>query len=202
MIKKIKMSIFNLMWRKKNKHNETYANSFFHCKNITVGRNTYGALNIKHYNKDAKLQIGNYCSIADEVVFLLGGEHDYERITTFPFYSKVYAHKRIIFPPEMNDIFVGDDVWIGYRTLILAGVKIGTGCVIGAGSVVAKDIPPYSIYVGNRIIKKRFCDDVIHKLETINWARIEHHPDDGYAKFVTTKVDESNIDSILEKFIG
>lgn len=84
------MIFFRVLWRKDNKHNETYAASKFNRNTVKVGRNTYGPLKIQHYNKDANLTIGSYCSIADNVTFLLGGEHDYRKITSFPFNSKVY----------------------------------------------------------------------------------------------------------------
>lgn len=58
---------------------------------------------------------------------------------------------------EIKPVIIGNDVWIGRRVIILPGVHIGDGCVIGAGAVVAKSIPPYSIVVGNpaKIIKNR-----------------------------------------------
>lgn len=61
------------------------------------------------------------------------------------------------------DLVVEDDVWIGANAIILGGVTIGRGAVIGAGTIVTKSIPPYSIYVGNpgRVIKKRFTDEQI-----------------------------------------
>ncbi|MDH3026960.1 DapH/DapD/GlmU-related protein [Gordonia alkanivorans] len=54
-------------------------------------------------------------------------------------------------------VVIGDDVWIGARVIILPGVTVGRGCVIGAGSVVAKDIPEYTIAAGNpcRVIRNR-----------------------------------------------
>lgn len=58
---------------------------------------------------------------------------------------------------EMKPVVIGDDVWIGARVTILPGVHIGDGCVIGAGSVVTKNVEPYSIVGGNpaRVIRKR-----------------------------------------------
>ncbi len=69
-----------------------------------------------------------------------------------------------------GSIIIEDDVWLGYGCMILSGVKISKGSVIGSGAVVAKDIPPYSIVVGNpgQVIKKRFSDDKITELLKID----------------------------------
>jgi len=66
---------------------------------------------------------------------------------------------------------IGNDVWIGANAIILSGVNISNGCIIGAGSVVATDISPYAIAVGNpaKIIGYRFEEEVIKKLQKISW---------------------------------
>ena len=89
-LKSFYILLFNLMWRRKNKHNETTAKSRFNRSSVKVGKGTYGPLRVNQYNKDAKLVIGSYCSIADNVTFLLGGEHNYKTISSFPFNSKIY----------------------------------------------------------------------------------------------------------------
>ena len=73
--------------------------------------------------------------------------------------------------PLKGDTVIGNDVWIGENVIILPGVHIDDGAIIGANSVVAKDIEPYSIAVGNpcRVIKKRFDDETISKLLEIKW---------------------------------
>jgi len=74
-------------------------------------------------------------------------------------------------PKTKGDVIIGSDVWIGTESLILSGVTIGDGAVIGARAVVAKDVPPFSVVVGNpaKIIKKRFDDQTIEKLLDIKW---------------------------------
>lgn len=203
-IKAIYMIFFGAIWRKDNKSNETFAVSTFNRKAIYVGRNTYGPLRIQHYNRDAKLTIGSYCSIADNVTFLLGGEHDYKKITSFPFNSKVYhvtGYSAAKNRGGGHDIIIGDDVWIGYGATILSGVTIGTGAIIGAGAIVAKDIPPYSVYVGNKVIKQRFSDEIVERLMKINWNKISHQKGDSYEKYVNTPISETNIDEILNSFL-
>lgn len=77
--------------------------------------------------------------------------------------------------PKWNvNIVVEDDVWIGYDALILPGVTIGRGSIIGARSVVTKDIPPYSVYAGTRIVKSRFSDKIIEKLMRIDYSKVNH----------------------------
>lgn len=71
-----------------------------------------------------------------------------------------------------HSIIIEDDVWIGYDALIMPGVTIGKGSVIGARAIVTKDVPPYSIYVGNKVIKKRFSEDIINKLSTIDFQKL------------------------------
>ena len=70
-----------------------------------------------------------------------------------------------------GDIVIGNDVWIGYEAVIMAGVHIGDGAIIAARAVVTKDVPPYTIVGGvpARPIRKRFDEEVIRKLETLKW---------------------------------
>ena len=72
---------------------------------------------------------------------------------------------------EVGDIVIGNDVWIGYEAVIMAGVHIGNGAIIAARAVVTKDVPPYTIVGGvpARPIKKRFDEETIRKLETLQW---------------------------------
>ena len=130
-----------------------------------------------------------------------GGEHNYKRLSSYPFYSRIYKNKhREIQEHNHYDINIGDDVWIGYGVTILSGVTIGQGSIIGAKSIVTKDVEPYSVYVGNKVIKKRFPESVINKLLGIDWSLIEHQYGDEYAKYVLTEVNADNIDEILEAF--
>lgn len=70
-----------------------------------------------------------------------------------------------------GDIVIGNDVWIGYEAVIMAGVTIGDGAIIGTRAVVTKDVPPYTIVGGipAKPIRKRFSDEVVSKLLEIEW---------------------------------
>ena len=122
--------------------------------------------------EQACLHIGKFCSIADEVRILLGGEHNYPLGSTYPFDNLLIRFKEL--GPSVKtkgDIHIGSDVWIGYGSIILSGVTIGDGAVIGAGSVVTKNIPPYAVAVGNpaHVIKSRFSPKTVQELLDLKW---------------------------------
>ena len=192
--------LFQLKWRSKNPHNRTKAINVFHIENVKVGNSTYGPIEVLYDNGSGRLTIGNYCSIAKDVKFLLGGGHDYRRISTFPFQSMVYKGFRSPSRDERIDIVVEDDVWIGFDSIILAGARIGKGSVIGARSVVTGTVPPYSVYVANKVIKKRFADDIINKINFIDYGRINHFIGDSYQSYCDKEITEANIEETLEAF--
>lgn len=142
--------------------------------NYSVGRFSYGAPapNVMQFLRDANLKIGSFCCFAGGVTILLGGEHNPHWVTTYNF-DLIYDEFRDVVGRSYTkgDVVIGNDVWVGQDALILSGVRIGDGAVIGARSVVAKNVEPYSIVVGNpaREIRKRFDDDTITKLLKIKW---------------------------------
>lgn len=192
---------FRMKWRHHNRHNETTAMNRFHINNINVGKKTYGPIEVLYDSGAGRLSIGNYCSIAKDVKFFLGGGHDYRRISTFPFQSKVYSGKGLPSRDENLDIVVEDDVWIGYDCIVLPGTHIGKGCVIGARSVVTGTLPPYSVYVVNKVIKQRFGNDISSKLISIDFSKINHSIGDQYEKFCTEEVNVDNVERIIQSFI-
>lgn len=158
-------------WRKDNKHNFTEAENLFDINKVIVGNYTYGPLFVRNYgNSSEKLEIGNFCSIARGVTFLLGGKHDYNCISTYPFKKKFLdiENESITKGP----IIIKDDVWIGENAMILSGVTINQGAIIGAGSIVSKEVPAYAIFAGNKIIKYRFSEDIIKELLKIDYSLI------------------------------
>lgn len=131
-----------------------------------------------HYpiNHD-KLIIGKFCSIACGAKFLFNSaNHTMASLSTYPFplfFDEWELEKKNVTEAWDNkgDIIVGNDVWIGYEAVILAGVMIGDGAIIGTRAVVTKDVPPYTIVGGvpAKSIRKRFDDETIAELLKLKW---------------------------------
>jgi len=161
----LKLYLFRKKYRRLNRHNETSIKTFCDLSKVIVGKKTYGLINVTDFSPaDTKLEIGSYCSIAPNVRFLLGGEHQLYSITTYPFKVKSFGKAREA--GSKGDIVVKDDVWIGDGAIICSGVTIGQGAIIAAGSVVTKDVAPYAIVGGNpaKFIKWRFDESCRAKL--------------------------------------
>ena len=137
-----------------------------------IGEYSYGKPHVVTWGECATLKIGKFCSIADEVTLVLGGEHKTDWVTTYPFWAAFKEfHNFPAHSGTKGDITIGNDVWIGMYSLILSGVTIGDGAVIGAGSVVSKDVESYDIVAGNPLksIRKRFDQETINELLKIKW---------------------------------
>ena len=150
--------------------------------NIIVGDFTYIAdsdfeSHVTHHyewNGD-KLMIGKFCQIAAGVEFVMNGaNHQMNAVTTFPFYTLEGWDME---PPKASDLplkgdtVIGNDVWIGQNAVILPGIHIGDGAIIGANSVVGRDVAPYTIVIGNpvQVLRKRFDDDLVDLLLQLKW---------------------------------
>ena len=131
-----------------------------------------------HYpiNHD-RLIIGKFCSIACGAKFIFNcANHTLKSLSTYTFplfFEEWDLPKSEVAAAWDNkgDIIIGNDVWIGYDAVIMAGVKIGDGAIIGARAVVTKDVEPYSIVGGvpAKEIRKRFTPDIIEKLYNLQW---------------------------------
>ena len=123
----------------------------FESELVEIGDFTYAYdVRIINWNEGARVHIGKFCSIADGVKILTGGEHHTEWCTTYPFNVKLM---NLCGNPEIHaktkgDIWIGNDVWIGMDAKILSGVTIGDGAVIGAGAVVTKNVRSYTVVGG------------------------------------------------------
>lgn len=140
---------------------------------VSVGRFTYGNPQFMLWSDSERIQIGAFCSIADEVVIFGGGEHRTDWVTTFPLriaFDAPLAYKDG-HPASKGTTKIGNDVWIGFRAIVLSGVTIGDGAVIGAGAVVATNVAPYSIVIGNpaKVVRYRFPAHEIEKLLALRW---------------------------------
>jgi virginiamycin A acetyltransferase len=120
-----------------------------------------------------KLIIGRFCQIATGVRFIMNGSnHVIHGISTYPF--KVFGGswgEAALEQVSKGDTIIGSDVWFGNSVTIMPGVKIGSGAIIGANSLITKDIETYTVVGGNpgKIIRKRFTHDIIDLLLKIKW---------------------------------
>ncbi len=112
---------------------------------VTRGAHTYGDFQV--HGTESDVTIGKYCSIANSAQFDAGIQHHSGFATTYPLWK--------IGAPEVRKgmskgpIVVGNDVWIGDGAFIMSGVNIGDGAIIGARSVVTRDVPAYSVACGS-----------------------------------------------------
>lgn len=154
--------------------------------NIIVGDYTYydDFENVENFQRNVryhfdfigdKLIIGKFCMIASDVTFIMNGaNHLTDAMSTYPF--AIFGHgwesamegKQY---PQKGDTIIGNDVWIGYKATIMAGVRIGDGAIIATNSTVTKDVAPYAIVGGNPAteIRKRFGEEKIKKLLELKW---------------------------------
>lgn len=171
----------------KNYDKLVFLKHFIKAHNIHVGDYTYfdDRLNGPEafeernvlYNYDfskVKLVIGKFSAIAAETRFIMTGDHKLDAISTYPF--PIFGNGwetafNISDLPVKGDIIVGNDVWFGYDSLVMNGVTIGNGAIIATRAVVVKDVPAYSIVAGNpaKVVKMRFDDPTIKRLEKIAW---------------------------------
>ena len=131
-----------------------------------------------HYpiNHD-RLIIGRFCSIGCGAKFLFNSaNHTVSSLSTYPFplfFEELELEKKNVTDSWDNkgDIIIGNDVWIGYEAVIMAGVTIGDGAIIGACAVVTKDVSPYTIVGGipAKSIRKRYSEETIDLLTELKW---------------------------------
>lgn len=192
-------------WRVLNSHNDTFLGdcNYLSTKEfsvITVGKNSYGTLNVNNSSPDyPELKIGSYCSIAENVYFLLGCDHSINTVSTFPFKTKIFNLG--CEAKTKGSIIVEDDVWIGYGAKICSGVKIGRGAVIAAGAVVTKNIEPYSIVGGvpAKHLKYRFNENIRTKLLSVNIVELFDKLTIEDLKFLEEPLDENMLLKMIEK---
>jgi len=136
----------------------------------TMGRYSFCGYDCEIY----RANIGAFTSIANGVV-IGGARHPMEWVSMSPvFYAgrdsvRTKFAEHVLVAPDF--VHIGNDVWIGRSAIILSGISVGDGAVVGAGSVVTKNVPPYAIVAGNpaRLIRYRFSDEIIEKMMKIKW---------------------------------
>lgn len=171
---------------------------------IEIGRFTYGydGINFRNWGEGADVKIGSFCSIADNVQVILGGEHRIDWVTTFPFGhifqdelggEEIHGH-----PRSKGNISIGNDVWIGDGVTILSGVTIADGAVIAANATLAKDVGPYEIWAGNPavFVRKRFDDKTISELLELRWWNLPENLIKEMAPLLSTPPNEGLIEGL------
>lgn len=142
-------------------------------REVTVGDYSY----MERHGEGIYATIGKFCSIAANVR-INALEHPMERVTThkityrpneyFKFHGvdQGFRERR-----RQKHVTIGNDVWIGHGAVIMPGVTIGNGAVVGANSVVTRDVGAYEIFAGvpARLVRKRFPDDVVVRLQEMAW---------------------------------
>lgn len=189
---------FRKKWRKRNRNNSTYAKNEFKIESVLVGNGTYGGIYVLNDVPTQKLIIGSFCSIADEVLFLLGADHRLDYISTYPYKYRI-LHSTPYEAVSKGNIIIGDDVWIGHRAIILSGVTIGQGAVVAAGAVVAKDVPPYAVVAGvpAKVIKYRFEQKIIDKLAMLDYSLLSSNKIAAVEDKLYESINLNNIDEII-----
>jgi acetyltransferase-like isoleucine patch superfamily enzyme len=185
------------IWRISNSHNDTSMGRPFDFKKVRVGNGSYGQLNVLSWgHPEELLEIGHFVSIAENVQFLLGGNHDYHTLSTYPFKSMMLGHTQE--STTKGPIVVKDDVWIGYGALILSGVTLGQGSVIAAGSVVVSDVPAYAIVAGNpaKVVKYRFPEPLVQRLSTLKWSQLTKEAVWARPDLISERITLDNLDEV------
>ena len=144
---------------------------------ICIGDYTYadGRPYLIVYNPSDRIWIGKFCSLAYEITIFGGGNHRADWVSQYPMRVafKLDGAGEDGHPCSNGPVIIDNDVYIGYRAIIMSGASIRNGAVVGAGSVVTSSscVPPYSIVAGNpaKVIKFRFSEDIIQELEQIAW---------------------------------
>lgn len=166
-IKKVLYSI--CQWKRKNALKECgkHVHVARHCNlmgNIYVAHHVSIGESCRFVSTIANIYIGDYVVFGPEVT-IYSGDHRFDIIGRY--ISDITDADKL--PNNDCDVVIDSDVWIGTRAIILKGVHIGKGCIIGAGAVVTKDVPPYTIYVGSPGVQmiKRFNEEQIQSHENI-----------------------------------
>ncbi|MBU3187178.1 CatB-related O-acetyltransferase [Clostridium estertheticum] len=203
----------NKIYPRSNDNQTIYLKNVITRDNIKVGDYTiYNDLNndprdfeennvlYQYAVNNDKLIIGKFCSIACKAKFLMtSGNHTMKSLSnyTFPIFYEEWdlpvSHITDAWDNK-GDIEIGNDVWIGYDTIIMSGVKIGDGAIIATRALVTKDVPPYTIVGGvpAKVIKKRYDDETISKLLKIKWWNWTYEKIQANVKYIQS----GNIDKL------
>jgi acetyltransferase-like isoleucine patch superfamily enzyme len=166
------MNILNRILFRYKKNKSKFTKDKIKMAGVSIGDYTYGNLIIHKWTKTHVVSVGKFCSIADNVRIIIGGDHRIDWISTYPFGALIKdIVKNPSYTSSKGDVRIGNDVWIGRDVIILSGVTIGDGAVIAARSVVTKNVNDYEIVGGNpaKHIRLRFNKDQIDHLKKVKW---------------------------------
>ena len=171
--------------------------------NVQVTHSTMGDYSyIGGNSRIIHADIGKFCSIAGETKIGMG-THTLDKISTSSIFTEAKNGTKHSWVKEstvnpFRRVVVGNDVWIGVRTMVMGGVKIGDGAVIGAGSIVTKDIPPYAVAAGvpAKLIRYRFPQEQIDALLAHPWWNL---PEDKLKERIKLFQNSENIDEIINE---
>ena len=178
---------------------------------VNIGRFSYGLSGVQILNydfKNAKLEIGSFCSLGKDLKILMAGEHPTEYISTYPFGHPKFINEIGGEPSSWQslskgNVIIGHDVWIGIGVTILSGVSIGSGSVVAANSTIVKNVEPYSIVGGcpAKKIRSRFEPNIIKLLIKLEWwtLKIEEIKEISYLLSKTIPSEEI-ISNLIKKY--
>ena len=166
----------------RNPNNETriHLEKLARAYGFSIGAYSYGRPKVRFAESGRRLTIGRYCSIADKVEILLGGDHRLDWASTYPFAAMRGLWPEADAPADYHasrgDVSIGHDVWLGSGCMILSGVTVGHGAVVAARAVVARDVPPYAVVAGNpaRVVRIRFDEATVAALVACAWWDLPH----------------------------
>lgn len=172
MIRELKLLRCRLLLAKYNNielgKNSTFGRGtvFYAPNKMTIGNNVYIG---KYCSLETDIEIGNDVLVGNNVGMIGKYDHDYSCIGKSIKNSPWIGDTDYRFKGKGLKIVIENDVWIGYGSIIVSGVRIGRGAIVAAGSVVLKDVEPYAIVAGNpaKVISKRFTDEQIVQHERI-----------------------------------
>jgi len=171
------MTVLNRVRNWRNPHNQTriHLAGLMRRYGFEIGEHTYGHPRVRFPETGRQLRIGRFCSIADRVEILLGGNHRTDWATTYPFTALPGLWPAAAgcrdFHASRGDVTIGHDVWLGSGAMVLSGVTIGHGAIVGARAVVSRDVPPYAIVAGHpaRLVRHRFDPATVALLLETAW---------------------------------
>ena len=178
--------LVHTIYGKQQGESKTLRNYYAKRYKVHVGKYSYGGCFGKEFNLGGEVHIGRYCSIAGNVHYF-GANHPMDSVSTSAyFYNKRLSGYEVRDVPR-SKLEIGNDVWIGYGVIITCGCKqIGTGAVIGAGSVVTHNVPEYAIIAGNpaKTIRYRGTDDSRILINDSKWWELELEDVIQYYKYM------------------